>query len=148
MRGVNKVTVMGRLGNDPEIRYTSLGTPIVRFNVATNESWTDKDGSKKEHTEWHRIVVWGKLGENCNEYLAKGRQVYIEGKLKTSSYEDKAGIKRYSTEIVARDVQFLGEPQSKSGASFSQNKQEPDLPTQHEESLELPTNEPDSDIPF
>ncbi len=109
MAGINKVILVGRLGNDPEVRYTPNGSAVVRFSVATSEEWRDKNtGEKKERTEWHRVVAWDKLGERCAEYLAKGRQVYVEGRLQTRSYEDKEGVKRYSTEIVANDVQFLG----------------------------------------
>jgi single-strand DNA-binding protein len=113
MAGINKVIVIGNLGGDPEVRYTPSGSAVANFNVATSESWKDKNtGEKKERTEWHRIVVWGKLGELCGEYLSKGRQVYIEGRLQTRSYDDKDGVKRYMTEIIATDVQFLGSKES------------------------------------
>jgi len=105
---LNKVMLIGYLGNNPEVRYTSNGTPVCNFSIATSDKWTDKEsGDKKEKTEWHRIVAWRKLGENCGEYLSKGRQVYVEGKLRTRPWE-KDGITRYTTEIVASDVQFLG----------------------------------------
>jgi single-strand DNA-binding protein len=108
MAGINKVILIGRLGNDPELRYTADGTAVTNFRVATSDEWTDKTtNEKKERTEWHRIVTWRKLAELCSEYLTKGRQVYVEGKLQTRSW-DKDGITRYSTEIVASDVQFLG----------------------------------------
>ena len=107
MASVNKVILIGNLGGDPELRYTAGGMAMARFNMATKESWT-KDGNKEERTEWHRIVAWDKLGEICGKYLSKGRQVYIEGKLQTHSYDDKEGVKRYVTEIIAQDVQFLG----------------------------------------
>ncbi len=107
MSGVNKVIIVGRLGGDPEMKAIGQGTTVTRLNVATSENWTGKDGQKQERTEWHRIVVWGKLAELCGKYLAKGRQVYVEGRLQTSSYE-KNGVKMYSTEIVANTVQFLG----------------------------------------
>jgi single-strand DNA-binding protein len=106
--GINKVILVGNLGSDPELRTTPNGTPVCEFRVATNESWKGKDGQTQDRTEWHRIVVWGRLGENCSKYLSKGRQVYLEGRLQTRSWEDKDGNKRYTTEIVARDVQFLG----------------------------------------
>ena len=116
MAGINKVIIIGRLGNDPEVRYTPSGAAVTKFSVATSEEWKDKNsGEKKERTEWHRITAWGKLGEICGEYLAKGRQVYVEGRLQTSSYDDKEGVKRYSTEIVASDVQFLGARESGGG---------------------------------
>lgn len=109
MAGINKAILIGRLGSDPEVRYTPSGVAVANFNIATSEEWKDKDtGEKKERTEWHRIVAWSKLGEICGEYLAKGRQVYIEGRIQTRSWEDRDGNKRYTTEIVATDVQFLG----------------------------------------
>lgn len=107
MSGVNKVIIVGRLGGDPEMKAIGQGTTVTRLNVATSENWVGKDGQKQERTEWHRIVVWGKLAELCGKYLAKGRQVYVEGRLQTNSYE-KNGVKMYSTEIVANTVQFLG----------------------------------------
>ncbi len=108
--GVNKVILIGRLGTDPEVRYTSNGGAVANFNMATNESWTDKAGQKQERTEWHRVVVWGKLGELCGQYLAKGRQAFVEGRLQTRDWTDKEGVKRYTTEIVAQNIQFLGAP--------------------------------------
>ena len=108
MAGINKVILVGHLGRDPEVRYTADGRAVANFNIATSEEWTDKDtGEKKQRTEWHRIVAWRRLGEICGEYLSKGRQVYVEGKLQTRSWE-KDGITRYTTEIIASDVQFLG----------------------------------------
>jgi single-strand DNA-binding protein len=106
--GVNKVILVGNLGNDPDMRHTPSGASVCEFRIATNESWTDKGGQKQERTEWHRIVVWGKKAEVCSKYLSKGRQVYLEGRLRTRSWEDKEGNKRFTTEIVANDVQFLG----------------------------------------
>ena len=109
MAGINKVILIGRLGSDPEVRYTPSGVAVANFNIATSEEWKDKDtGEKRERTEWHRIVVWRRLGEICGEYLSKGRQVYVEGRLQTRDWEDRDGNKRYTTEIVANDVQFLG----------------------------------------
>lgn len=109
MAGINKVIIVGNLGRDPEVSYVPSGAAVAKFSVATSETWKDKStGEKKERTEWHRIVAWDKLGEICGKYLAKGRQVYVEGKLQTRSYDDKEGVKRYVTEIVAQDVQFLG----------------------------------------
>ena len=106
--GVNKVILVGNLGADPDMRYTPSGAGVCELRLATNESWTDKTGQKQERTEWHRIVVWGKRGEVCGKYLSKGRQVFVEGRLRTRSWEDKDGNKRYTTEIIANDVQFLG----------------------------------------
>ncbi len=109
MAGINKAILIGRLGSDPEVRYTPSGDAVANFSIATSEEWKDKNsGEKKERTEWHRIVAWRRLGEICGEYLAKGRQVYIEGRIQTRSWDDKNGVKRYTTEIVATDVQFLG----------------------------------------
>jgi single-strand DNA-binding protein len=108
MAGINKVILVGNLGKDPELRHTPQGMAVANFSIATSESWTDKSGQKQERTEWHRIVVWGKLAELCGKYLQKGRQVYIEGKLQTRAWDDKEGQKRYTTEVVASGVQFLG----------------------------------------
>ena len=106
-RGVNKVILIGNSGADPELRYTPGGTAVSNFSIATNESWTDSSGERQERTEWHRIVVWGRLAEICNQYLRKGSKVYIEGKLQTRSWEGQDGLKRYTTEVVARDMQML-----------------------------------------
>ena len=109
MSGVNKAIVVGRLGRDPEVRYTPDGTAVANFSVATSEEWKDKNtGEKRERTEWHRIVAFRRLGEICGEYLSKGRQVYIEGRIQTRDWEDKDGVKRYTTEIVASQMQMLG----------------------------------------
>jgi single-strand DNA-binding protein len=105
---VNKVILVGNLGKDPEVRFTNSGTAVARLSVATSEVWNDRDGNKQERTEWHNVVVWGKQGEHCGQYLAKGRQVYVEGSIRTRSYDDKSGNKRYITEVVAQRVQFLG----------------------------------------
>ena len=107
MAGINKVIIVGRLGQDPEMKTLAQGSVVTRLNVATSETWMDKNGQKQERTEWHRISVWGKLAELCGKYLAKGRQVYVEGKLQTRSWEEN-GNKRYATEITAQTVQFLG----------------------------------------
>ncbi len=113
MAGINKVILIGRLGRDPEVRYTPDGTAVANFSIATSTEWTDKgSGDKKEKTEWHRIVAWRRLGEICGEYLAKGRQVYVEGRLQTREWEDRDGNKRYTTEVGATEVQFLGSRES------------------------------------
>jgi single-strand DNA-binding protein len=118
MAGVNKAILIGNLGSDPELRYTQNGQGVATFNIATSENWTDKAGERQERTEWHRIVAWGKTGELCAQYLSKGRTVYIEGRIQTRDWEDKDGNKRYTTEIVANTVQFLGGPRSEgSGAT-------------------------------
>jgi single-strand DNA-binding protein len=109
MAGINKAIIVGNLGRDPEVRYTAGGAAVANFSVATSETWNDKNtGEKKERTEWHNIVAWDKLGEICGKYLAKGKQVYVEGKLQTRKWQDKDGNDRYTTEIVAQTVQFLG----------------------------------------
>lgn len=109
MGSVNRVFLVGNLGRDPEVRFTQSGQAVANFSLATSEKWTDKNtGEKKEETEWHRIVAWGKLGEICGEYLSKGKQVYIEGRLQTRDWEDKDGNKRSTTEIVANNMTMLG----------------------------------------
>jgi len=119
MSGINKVLIIGRLGADPELKTVGSGQQVARLSVATSENWTDREGQKQERTEWHRVVVWGKLADLCGKYLSKGRQVYIEGRLQTRSWEDQQGQKKYSTEIVANTVQFLGGGQQP-GAGASQ----------------------------
>ncbi|MSP38396.1 MAG: single-stranded DNA-binding protein [Deltaproteobacteria bacterium] len=106
---VNKVILVGRLGKDPEVRFTNTGSAVGNFSIATSEIWNDREGKRQERTEWHNIVVWGKQAEHCGQYLAKGREVYVEGSIRTRSYDDKnTGAKRYITEIVAQRIQFLG----------------------------------------
>jgi single-strand DNA-binding protein len=105
---VNKVMLIGNLGKDPEVRFTANNRAVGRFPLATSETWIDAEGNRQERTEWHNIVVWGKQAETCNQYLAKGRQVYIEGSIRSRSYDDRDGNKRYITEIVAQRVRFLG----------------------------------------
>ena len=108
-RGVNKAMIIGTLGQDPDVKYTASGSPVVNVSVATNESWKDKQtGENQERTEWHRIVVFGKLAEICAQYLKKGSQVYFEGRIQTRKWKDQTGNDRYSTEIVANDMQMLG----------------------------------------
>jgi single-strand DNA-binding protein len=106
--GVNKVIIIGHLGKDPEVRYTPSGQAVANFTIATTENWNDKQGQKQERTEWHRIVAWGKSAELAGEYLSKGRQVYIEGKLQTRQWDDRDGNKKYTTEIIANNITFLG----------------------------------------
>ena len=108
-RGINKVILVGNLGADPEMRHTGGGTAVTTLNLATSESWTDKQsGEKVEKTEWHRVKLFGRLAEIAGDYLKKGRQVYIEGSLRTDKYTDKAGVERYSTDIIASEMQMLG----------------------------------------
>ena len=108
-RGINKAVIVGTLGKDPEIRYAANGNAVVNISVATNESWKDREtGEAQERTEWHRIVVFGKLGEIASQYLKKGSQAYFEGKIKTSKWQDQAGIDRYTTEVIANEMEMLG----------------------------------------
>ena len=107
MAGVNKAIILGHLGRDPELKYMQSGQPVCKLNIATSRKYTNKNNEAVEETEWHRVSVWGKQAEHCNNYLTKGRQVYVEGRLRTSSY-DKDGQKHYTTEIVADTVQFIG----------------------------------------
>ena len=108
MASLNSCSFIGNLGKDPESRYLQDGTCVANFSLACNESWKDKDGEKKEKTEWVRIVAWGKLGEICEKYLTKGKQVFIQGRMQTREWEDKEGVTRYSTEIVADKMVMLG----------------------------------------
>ena len=121
MSGVNKVIVLGFLGSDPEVRTVSSGNTVTRLSVATSENWTDREGQKQERTEWHRVVVWGKQAEICGKYLSKGRQIYVEGRLQTRSWEDAQGQKKYTTEVVANNIQFLG-PQTQETSSHQNQK--------------------------
>lgn len=140
MNGINKAIIVGTLGADPESRYTPNGTAIASFRVATNEEWNDKQtGEKKSRAEWHRIEAFGKLAEICGEYLKKGSQVYIEGKLRTDEYE-KDGVKRYSTKIIANEMQMLGGKPEGSAQPPRSTRQQP--PT-HDEA---PVDE--DEIPF
>jgi single-strand DNA-binding protein len=107
-RGVNKVILVGNLGNDPEVRYAQSGSAITTISVATTESWKDKNGEQQERTEWHRVKAFGRLAEIMGEYLKKGRQVYIEGSLRTEKYTDKNGVEKYATDIIADEMQMLG----------------------------------------
>jgi single-strand DNA-binding protein len=136
MAGVNKVILVGNLGADPEMRYTTDGTAVCRLRVATSRRYTDKQGNRQEETAWHRVDAWGKLAEICGQYLSKGRQVYIEGRLKYGSYE-KDGVKHYTTDIVAENMQMLG-----TGGGRGEER-EPEPP------FEPPAGGvPEDDIPF
>jgi single-strand DNA-binding protein len=108
---MNKVMILGRLGADPELKKVGENS-VTNFSLATNESWTNKQGEKQERTEWHRVVVWGKLAELCKEYLHKGRQALVEGKIQTRKWQNKEGKDQYTTEIVASNVQFIGDKQT------------------------------------
>jgi single-strand DNA-binding protein len=140
--GLNKVTLIGHLGADPELRYTEGNIPVASFNVATNESYKDQSGTLVERTEWHRIVAWRKLAEIFAEYLKKGSKVYLEGKLQTRSWEDKDGVKRYTTEVVVGEFMFLD---SRGGSNGHAGGGQP-------ASVAAPPPEPadvkDDDLPF
>lgn len=140
---LNKVFIIGNLGKDPEVRFTSNGKAVAKFPVATSEKWTDQDGNKQERTEWHNVVVWGKQAETCGQYLSKGRQVFIEGSIRTRQYDDKDGNKRYMTEVVARDVRFLGSAAGGGGRSVEPVQSAP----RGEDSGGGPPAD-DDDIPF
>lgn len=142
MAGVNKVIIVGNLGNNPEIRYSNNGAAIANISVATSDSWKDKNtGERQERTEWHRIVLFNRLGEIAGEYLKKGSKVYIEGKLQTRKWQDQQGNDRYSTEIVADSMQMLDNKGESSGGYQSQGGQQ--APSQP-----APATDFDPDIPF
>jgi len=138
MKGVNKAIIVGNVGKDPEVRYMANGDAVCNISVATSESWKDKQtGEKKENTEWHKVVLFRRLGEVAGEYLAKGSQVYIEGKIQTRKWQDKSGADRYSTEIVASEMQMLG---GKGGAKPAEKPK----PAQEEK----PRQDFDDEIPY
>jgi single-strand DNA-binding protein len=153
---INKVILVGNLGKDPELRYTPSGVAVATFSLATSERYKDKNGEWVDKTEWHNIVAWRQLAEICGKYLHKGKQVYIEGKLQTRSYDDRDGNKRYTTEIVADQMKMLGRSgeenggQARSGGEFRQSR--PASPASqstpaYEDFADPPFN-PDDDIPF
>ena len=139
---VNKAILVGNLGRDPEVRFTGGGKAVAKFPIATSEVWNDAEGSRQERTEWHNIVVWGKQAESCGQYLQKGRQVYIEGSIRTRSYDDKEGNKRYITEVHAQRVQFLGGGGGGAGRGAPAREAETSGPAP----VEAPSEE--EDIPF
>ena len=157
---VNKVILVGNLGKDPEQRTTSNGRAVTSFSIATSEKWTDQSGQTQEKTNWHNIVVWGKQAESCARYLAKGRRVYVEGKIENRSYEDKEGVTRYVTDIVARDVIFLDARGGESSESHERPAQQntpsarptpnKNQPPQRDENWNPPPPSfgQDDDIPF
>ena len=153
-KGLNKVILIGNLGADPELRYTPGGQPVCDVRLATNEHWKDKQGEKKERTEWHRVVVWGKPAEIIKQYATKGSKIYFEGRLKTRSWEDKEGVKKYSTEIIANDFMFLGGRQAGTTAGANQDNQDPGASMGQGGGYGAPGADsgmaasPDDDIPF
>ncbi|HSN70211.1 MAG TPA: single-stranded DNA-binding protein [Steroidobacteraceae bacterium] len=147
-RGINKVILVGNLGADPEMRYMPSGKAVANIRIATSESWTDRQsGDKQERTEWHSVVLFDKLGEIAGEYLRKGSQVYIEGSLRTRKWQDKQGQDRYTTEIVARDMQMLG---GRQGGGGFENRPERRAPAEDRAAApgSAPDEEFDDDIPF
>ena len=143
---MNKAIIIGRLGRDPELRYTEGGVAVANFTVATNESWKDKGGEKQERTEWHRIVAWGKQAEFCSNYLTKGRQVLVEGRIQTREWEDKSGAKRSTVEIVAVSVQALGARQGEEREPGAESPR-PAKSTPPEQGFSSAGGDPD-DVPF
>ncbi len=129
-KDLNKVQLTGRLGGDPEMRYTPQGSPVTHFSVASNRTWKDRDGNQHEDTEWFRIVAWDKLGEICNQYLTRGTHVYVEGRLQTRKWTDKDGIDRYITEVIAQDMIMLSSRNggsARGGSMDYQSEYEPDM---------------------
>ncbi|MDH5752494.1 MAG: single-stranded DNA-binding protein [Deltaproteobacteria bacterium] len=166
MSNLNKVMLIGRLGQEPEIRHTQSGQMVANFSLATNDYWKDKQGQKQEKTEWHNIVVWGNQADFVQNYVHKGRLVYVEGRLQTRSWEDKTGAKRYTTEVVANTIQLLdrqgdsqgqghspsqgqGQGQGQGGA-YRESGPPPQQQSYNEQNQQPPGNEPymEDDIPF
>jgi single-strand DNA-binding protein len=127
-RGLNKVMIIGHLGRDPEMRYTPSGKPVTNFSVATSRSWTTSDGEHRNETEWFNVVAWSSLAEICNQYLVKGQQVYIEGRLQTRHWEDDNGKQHSSIEIVANEMIMLGKRRSSNNASDQDENEEDEFP--------------------
>ena len=142
---INKAILIGNLGKDPELRYTASGTAVASFSIATTERFKNRNGEQQERTEWHNIVAWGPLAEICGKYLVKGKQVYIEGRIQSRSYDDRDGNKRYITEIVANEMKMLGRPGESSGGSggYAENQQ-----ASRSADSPGPSFNPDDDIPF
>lgn len=150
-RGINKVILVGNLGNDPDVRYTQSGAAVANVSIATSESWKDKTtGEQQDRTEWHRVVFFGRLAEIVSEYLKKGSQIYVEGRLQTRKWQDKEGIDRYTTEIVANEMQMLGGRGGGGGGSQDNyGSSADDTPSEKMESATSGgSNDFDDDIPF
>ena len=159
MSSMSKTILVGRLGGDPEVKYTGGGTAVANFSVATSEKWTDKQsGQKQEKTEWHKIVIWGKLAEICGEYLKKGALVYLEGRNETEKWTDKEGIERYTTKVICHEMKMLGSKDdgqrsgggSRDGNNGSrpQQQQRPGGQQQNQRQQQQQSNFDDDDIPF
>ena len=123
---INKVILIGRLGRDPELKFTPSGTPVAKFSLATDESYKDRSGEQKDHTEWHNIVAWSKLAEICGQYLTKGKLVYIEGRIQSRQWQDQSGNKRTSYEIIAQRMQMLGSRADSERAASATTGQSPE----------------------
>jgi single-strand DNA-binding protein len=154
---VNKVILIGRLGKDPEVKYTPSGAPVAKFTLATDEVFKDRSGEQQKRTEWHNIVAWNKLAEICGEYLTKGKQVYIEGSIRSRQWEDQAGNKRTAYDIVARDMRMLGSKGDveRAAAASSAAAPTPTPPAEHATGARSLAAEPpaepeitDEDVPF
>ena len=141
---VNKVILLGNLGKDPDLRYTPSGKAVATFSLATSERWTSQDGQKQENTTWHNIVAWGKQAETMKEYLTKGRQVYIEGRIANRSYEDKEGNKKYISEVVVQSFSFVGNKGSSGNGGGQTTPPEPTAET----APDAGSSETDDDLPF
>jgi single-strand DNA-binding protein len=137
---INKAILVGRLGADPEVRYTPDGAMVTNFRIATDEQWKDKNGEKVQKTEWHKVVAFGKLAEICGKYLVKGKLVYLEGRIQTRAWDDKEGVKRYTTEIVASNMQMLDSKGQRSADAS------PGEPTHPQSGADAPM--PEDDVPF
>ena len=154
MSSINKVILIGRLGKDPEVKYTPSGAPVAKFSLATDEVFKDRSGEQQKRTEWHNIVAWNRLAEICGEYLTKGKQIYIEGSIRSRQWEDQSGNKRTSYEIVAREMKMLGsraDSERAAGASAGSAVSPPPSAQEAGPPAEPPRPEPDiadEDIPF
>jgi len=144
MSGVNKVILVGNLGADPEVRHTPGGTPVTTFRMATSSFFTNRDGQKDQRTEWHRVVAFGRLAEICGQYLKKGKQVYIEGRLQTRDWEDQSGNKRYTTEVVANQMVMLG---TRGDVEYTPDDSAQAEPPE-EVSQAAPAGDDEDDLPF
>lgn len=154
MSSINKVILIGRLGRDPEVKYTPGGAPVAKFSLATDEVFKDRSGEQQRRTEWHNIVAWNRLAEICGEYLTKGKQVYVEGSIRSRQWEDQSGTKRTSYEIIARDMKMLGaKGDTEAGFTPRPSAERPQAAaagTEHSEPVEPPRGPDitDEDIPF
>jgi single-strand DNA-binding protein len=148
MASVNKVILVGNVGRDPELRYTQGGQPVASFSIATNERFKDREGNWKDRTEWHRIVAWARLAEICGEYLRKGSQVYVEGRIQTRDWEDKEGNKRQTTEVVALSMQMLGRRGGEGGGAPMGGDESQARSAGDDPLSQAPPSGADDEIPF